>query len=155
MVLASTGGATATIHAPIEKAREAILQVTNGQLPRVVIDSTGNALVFAAAQGLTADHGTVVLLGDTGQPAKQALTADVITRGLTIVGAHDNHNTPEWNNATIAQLFFNLVATGRFSLEGLNSHIFTPKQCAEAYAVANRDRASTMGMVFDWSQTSE
>ncbi len=64
------------------------------------------------------------------------------------VGAN---NTPEWNQATITQLFYDLAATGRFALEGLTSHVFKPEQCAEAYATANRDRASTMGILFDWT----
>ena len=151
LALAADGGATATISAPVAEARELVLKANRGRLPRVVIDSTGNAAVFAAALGLTADHGIVVVLGDTGQPGSQMLTHDVITRGLTIVGAHDAHNTAEWTDATITRLFFSLVSSKRFPLEGLTSHVFAPEQCAEAYAVANRDRAGTMGILFDWA----
>lgn len=155
MPLAKAGGATATITAPIDQAREAILEAGGGKLPRVVNDSTGNAVVFAAALGLAADRGTVVILGDTGQPTKQTLTTDVITRGLTVVGAHDGHSTPEWNDATITRLFYDLAASNRFALEGLTSHVFKPEDCAEAYATANRDRASTMGILFDWTSKGE
>ena len=122
-----------------------------GKQPRVVIDSTGNATVFAAALGLAADRGTVVLMGDTGSPTRQTLTADVVLRGLNIVGAHDGHNTNEWNVATISQLFFNLVASGRFPMTGLTSHVFAVEDATEAYITANRDRASTMGLIFDWT----
>jgi 2-desacetyl-2-hydroxyethyl bacteriochlorophyllide A dehydrogenase len=149
--LAEAGGATALVTFPISEARDAVLAAGNGKLPRVVIDSTGNATVFAAALGLAADRGTVVIMGDTGSPTKQALTSDVISRGLTVVGAHDGHSTPEWNGATISQLFFNLVASGRFPMSGLTSHTFTPEQATEAYVTANRDRASTMGLIFDWT----
>jgi len=148
--LARAGGATAAIAAPIDKAREAILQANGGKLPRVVIDTTGNAKVFEAALGLAAPFGTVVVLGDTGRPAGQHLTPDVVTRGLRIVGAHDGHNTAEWNNSTITGLFLSLTASGRFSLEGLNTHRFPPRECTDAYETANRDRAKTMGIVFDW-----
>jgi 2-desacetyl-2-hydroxyethyl bacteriochlorophyllide A dehydrogenase len=148
--LARAGGATAVIPHPIEEARAAILAANHNGLPRVVIDSTGNAVVFAAALGLAADHGRVVILGDTGQPTKQQLTMDVITRGLTIVGTHDNHNTPQWNASSIPRLFFDLASTGRFPLNGLNSHIFAPGACKDAYETANRDRSKTMGLVFDW-----
>jgi 2-desacetyl-2-hydroxyethyl bacteriochlorophyllide A dehydrogenase len=151
MPLAKAGGATALITAPIDQAREAVLAAGEGKLPRVVIDSTGNAAVFAAALGLAADFGKVVVMGDTGSPGRQTLTPDVIMRGLTIVGAHDGHTTAEWNGTTIGKLFFSLAASGRFPLEGLTSHVFAPRDCAEAYATANRDRASTMGLVFDWS----
>jgi 2-desacetyl-2-hydroxyethyl bacteriochlorophyllide A dehydrogenase len=150
MPLAKSGGATALVALPIGEAREAVLAAGQGKLPRVVIDSTGNAVVFAAALSLAADRGTVVILGDTGSPASQTLTKDVITRGLTITGAHDGHSTAEWDNATISQLFFNLIATGRFPMAGLTSHVFSAVDATEAYLTANRDRASTMGLIFDW-----
>ena len=149
--LARKGGATTTIAKPIEEAREEILAVGNGVGPRVIVDSTGNAAVFSSALRIAANFGRVVLLGDTGFPQQQNLTRDVLTRGLTIVGAHDGHNTPEWNESTIAALFFNYVASGRFNMEGLTSHVFKPEQCLEAYTTANRDRASTMGILFGWS----
>jgi 2-desacetyl-2-hydroxyethyl bacteriochlorophyllide A dehydrogenase len=148
--LAKKGGATA-VSLPIAEAKDAILASNGGSLPRVVIDSTGHPAVFAAALGLAKNFGTVVVLGDTGTPAGQHLTGDVVTRGLHIVGVHDGHNTPEWNQATITKLFFALAASGRFSLDGLNTHSFKPEECAEAYGIANRDRASTMGIIFDWS----
>jgi len=154
MPLAKAGGASATISEPIGEAREALLAAGGGQLPRVVIDSTGNAAVFAAALGLAGDRGTVVILGDTGQPVRQSLTPDVITRGLTIIGAHDAHNTLQWNDATVAELFFVLSSTGRFPLDGLISHRFQPEQCTEAYETANRSRGETMGILFDWSGDS-
>lgn len=149
--IAKVGGATATISLPIAKAEKAILAANDGELPRVVIDSTGNAAVFAAALGLVQTLGTVVILGDTGAPTSQHLTTDVINRGLRIVGAHERFNTKEWNNNTITRLFFSLAAAGRFSLDKLNTHHFQPEQCVEAYDLANRDRASTMGIIFHWT----
>jgi len=151
MPLAQAGGATDVITAPITEAREALQRIGRGRLPKFVIDSTGNAAVFSAALGLVADRGRVVIMGDTGSPASQTLTTDVITRGISIVGAHDLHNTVEWHDATIVRYFYSLVTSGRFSLEGLTSHVFTPDQCAEAYLTANRDRSSTMGLIFDWA----
>jgi 2-desacetyl-2-hydroxyethyl bacteriochlorophyllide A dehydrogenase len=148
--LARRGGATAVISAPIAAAREQILEANRGALPDIVIDSTGNAQVFAAALGLAAQFGKVVVLGDTGQPSDQRLTPDVVIRGVRVVGAHDSHDDEKWHNGTITRLFFSLVASGRISLEGLNTHIFRPTDCVEAYATANRERAKTMGIVFDW-----
>lgn len=151
MPLAKAGGATATITAPISEAREAILRANDGQLPRVVIDSTGHAAVFAEALGVAADRGTVVVLGDTGYPTQQTLTSDVVNRGLKIIGAHDGHTTAEWHDATITRLCYRLATSGRFSLEGLTSHVFKPDDCVKAYATANQDRAATMGIIFDWT----
>jgi 2-desacetyl-2-hydroxyethyl bacteriochlorophyllide A dehydrogenase len=151
MPLAKAGGATTAITAPIKEARDAVFAAGGGKLPRVVIDSTGNAAVFAAALGLAARFGKVVIMGDTGSPTHQALTPEVIMNGLTIVGAHDSHTAPPWTDASIIKLFFSLAASGRFPLQGLTSHIFKPEQCAEAYTTANRDRATTMGIIFDWA----
>jgi 2-desacetyl-2-hydroxyethyl bacteriochlorophyllide A dehydrogenase len=149
--LARAGGATATCSLPIAEAREAILAAGGGKLPRVVIDSTGHAQVFAAALTLAEDFGTVVILGDTGSPASQFLTPDVLRRGLKITGVHDSHNNERWNEKTMTELFFSLAVDGRFSAKGLNSHRFKPEDCAEAYATANRERAKTMGIVFQWT----
>lgn len=152
LILAKTGGATLAIPEPIESAKAAILAGNGGKLPRVVIDSTGNETVFAHALGLAADFGRVVVLGDTGRPANQKLTSDVITRGLTVVGAHDCHNTDMWNLQSISKLFLTLVAQGRFSVEGLNSHSFAPQDCRRAYELANTGRSATMGILFDWAE---
>jgi 2-desacetyl-2-hydroxyethyl bacteriochlorophyllide A dehydrogenase len=149
--MARKGGATTTIAKTIEEAREEILAAGNGIGPRVIVDSTGNAAVFSAALRIVGDLGRVILLGDTGFPQQQNLTRDVLTRGLTIIGVHDSHNTPEWHEKTVAELFFTYAATGRFNMEGLTSHVFKPEQCMDAYTVANRDRASTMGILFNWA----
>jgi 2-desacetyl-2-hydroxyethyl bacteriochlorophyllide A dehydrogenase len=151
MPLAKAGGATALVEKSITEAREAVLAANGGKQPRVVVDSTGNATVFAEALTLAARFGRVVILGDTGAPAQQKLTPDVITRGLTIVGAHDGLDTERWNLQSVINFFFTLVASGRFPLDGLTSHVFAPQDCAEAYATANRDRSSTMGLIFDWT----
>ena len=151
LALALAGGATSVIAEPIASAREAVLAANDGELPNVVIDSTGNVAVFAAALGLVATQGTVVVLGDTGAPAEQKLSSDVITRALRIVGTHDGQLLPGWTNARIMQLFFRLALSRRFSLEGVDTHYFRPEDCANAYATANRERATTMGILFDWT----
>lgn len=144
------GGATAAVAKPIAEAKEDILAANGNALPRVVIDSTGNSAVFAAALGLADTGGRVVVLGDTGSPAGQRLTSDVINRGLMIVGAHDSVETAQWHNASITKYFLDLAASGRFSLDGLNTHFFAPEDCAKAYELANTERSKTMGIVFDW-----
>lgn len=143
--LAKKGGATSVIETPIAED-------TKIEEARVVIDCTGNAKVFSTALRLVKNRGRVVILGDTGAPSTQHLTSDVITRGLSIVGAHDVHETPEWNGRTIVDYFFNLASTGRFDLSGLTSHTFAPADCEKAYATANTARETTMGLLFDWSK---
>ncbi|MFA6960417.1 MAG: zinc-binding alcohol dehydrogenase [Opitutaceae bacterium] len=148
--MAAASGAI-PVMASSDQALDAIKAALGGNRPRSVIDSTGNAAVLRTAFGLVADFGTVVVLGDTGSPGSQTLTGDVIMRGIRIVGAHDTHNTPEWNNAVAAAHFFTFVQSGRFSMQGLNTHHFRPEACKEAYTLATTDRLRTMGILFDWT----
>jgi len=150
MHFAERGGATATIVSPIEEARDAVMAANGGVLPRVVIDTTGHWSVLPSALSLADNFGTVVILGDTGEPSKQVLTPDVIRRGLRVVGAHDAHNNDQWNNASIASVFMTLVRQKRFDVSDLITHTFRPSQCEEAYATATRERSSTMGILFSW-----
>jgi len=150
--LATRGGATAVIDLPVEECKDAVLAATGGKPPRVVNDATGNAAVFATALRLVDTFGRVVILGDTGSPVSQHLTHDVITRGITIKGAHDGHVDEIWHEMSIARLFFSLAARGRFDLKGLTSHLFRPEDAQAAYDTANTRRGETMGILFDWTE---
>ncbi len=154
MALARRGGATATIAKPLLEASAALLAACGGRKPRVVIDSTGHAGVFSAALGAARDRGKVVLMGDTGSPSEQRLTSDVLSRGVSIVGAHDCHNDAEWYDRTIATLFFQLAADGRFDVGGLESHAFAPSDCVAAYDLISTRRGETMGVLFNWNNIS-
>jgi threonine dehydrogenase-like Zn-dependent dehydrogenase len=149
--LARSGGATTTIAKRIAEARQELAAIDKDQRPRVVIDATGNADVLPDALGIVARRGTVVLLGDSGSPSQQRLTSDVVTRGVTIVGAHGSLEDERWTSASISEHFFDLVAQKRFSLDGLNTHTFKPQECGKAYEIANTRRGETMGILFDWA----
>jgi threonine dehydrogenase-like Zn-dependent dehydrogenase len=150
--LARRGGATATIAKPVAEAQSDILAANDGELPDVVIDGTGNAAVFAAALPLARKYGRVVLLGDTGSPTQQRLTNDVVTRGLTIVGAHDGHARDPWTESRIVRFFFTLLADGRMDMDGMNTHEFAPEDCGKVYDQASNRRQETMGILFDWTK---
>ncbi|MBA2482052.1 MAG: zinc-binding alcohol dehydrogenase [Planctomycetes bacterium] len=151
--LAKRGGATTTIAKPIRDAIAHLAGCADGDRPRVVIDGTGHAEVFGAALEAVRDQGRVVVLGDTGSPAKQALSSHVILRGLTIVGAHDGLRDAHWSPDRICRYFFELALSKRFDLSGLVTHVFDPKDCEKAYGTASSRRGETMGILFDWSAT--
>ncbi len=119
----------------------------------VVVDATGNAKVFAAALGMARPRGTVVLLGDTGTPAEQRLTSDLIVKGLHVVGAHDGHSTEPWGERRIVELFADMVASGRIDMTGLTTHVVPAARAPEAYEAITRDPAHTLGVSLDWRGT--
>lgn len=150
LAFAVTGGATHTLAASAFDARQAVEELLDGP-PDVVVDATGYAPVFEAALAMVKTRGRVLVIGDTGTPSDQRLTPDLVTRAVSVHGAHDGTVFPDRDKFAIARLFFHLVASRRFSLEGMNTHFFDPEQAAEAYGLANQARGDTMGIVFRWS----
>ncbi|MEK7414933.1 MAG: zinc-binding dehydrogenase [Planctomycetota bacterium] len=149
---AKRGGATRTFSCPLNELKEPLMAELGGELPRVVVDSTGHNAVFAEALGLARPRGRLVLIGDTGTPTQQHLTGAVITQGLTIVGAHDCHNDNGWNDLAVGKYFLRMVKSGRFNMDDMITHKFAPADCAKAYATVNAARGTAMGVVFDWSK---
>ena len=150
LAAATRAGAHATISASVHAAVDAVRAAFGGDLPQVVVDATGHHQVLASALGLAGRKGRILVIGDTGTPSEQRMSPDLISKGLTIVGAHDGHEEPGWDGARYYRLFFAMVAAGRFPLGGLATHAFTPEQCREAYAAADERRGETMGIFFDW-----
>ncbi|HRU00933.1 MAG TPA: zinc-binding alcohol dehydrogenase, partial [Victivallales bacterium] len=149
--MAKKGGASHCISKSLSESFEEIKKICGGDGPQTVIDSTGHYQVFQDVLKIAGKFGRVVILGDTGSPANQHLSSEVMTKGLHIVAAHDCHETPNWNFKIISNLFFEFVKSGKFSLEGLNTHIFEPEQYREAYKIANEKRGETMGILFKWN----
>lgn len=153
--LAKAGGATCTIDKPIGDALPEVEAACGGKAPGIVVDTTGNAAVFESALAAAASFGKVVIMGDTGSPANQNLSSDVLRKGLTIVGAHDNHVTAEWTSQVIVDLFYHLLTTGAISVDGLITHRFAPDACEEAYKIAanpgHADQGAALGVRFNWT----
>lgn len=132
------------------------LQELFGGFPDVVFDTTGVAAVFPLALALPREFGTLVLLGDAGDPSEQRLTGDVLTRGVRVVGAHMMHEDLHgargevWTEATIAAHFFRLWRVGRFPVEGLITDRYAPENAAEVYARLEERNLGTMGILFEW-----
>ncbi len=156
--MARAHGATLTLQKSAAEARADVLAATGGRLADVVYDITGHPSVLPLTFPLTRTLGKIVLLGDAGTPTQQHLTGELISRGLSIIGAHDN-NPPKtandhawWTRNHMADLFMTYVAQRRMRVADLITHRFTPVQAPEAYRRLTEDRATAMGVVFDWSQ---
>lgn len=121
--------------------------------PPLVIDTTGNANVFEHTLAAAPEFGRIILIGDTGYPKNQCLTSDFMTKGLTVQAVHDSHDRDGWTQRRIDQKFFYCVQDGRFELDGLITHEFSPRECVQAYALADQQRERVMGIVFDWHET--
>lgn len=157
LAMARGGGATTTLAMGAAEAREAVLEMTVGAGADVVYDVTGAASVFPVALGLLRRFGRLVLLGDTGTPSAQHLTADVIRNGLTIVGAHDSHpplvetDHAPWTRQRMAALFFTFLQRGDMRVADLVTHRFAPTEASAVYRLLHDDPAVAMGVIFNWT----
>lgn len=152
LALAREGGATATVARRLQPEEiDPVIAGLGGWRPEVIFDCTGNPAVLAAALGLAADHGKIIILGDTGFPELQRLTSDLVWRGVSILGVHDLHAQSQWGDEReIFQLFFRSLSRGRFSTAGLITHKFGPRQAQQAYLLAEKKKGDTGGILFDW-----
>jgi 2-desacetyl-2-hydroxyethyl bacteriochlorophyllide A dehydrogenase len=156
--MAQSHGATVILPMGVADAREAILDLTEGAGADVVYDVTGSPPVFESALTLLRRFGRLVLLGDTGSPSAQHLTGDVVTKGLSILGAHDS-NPPAlstdheyWSHQRMADLFYTYVLRGDMRVTDLITHRFSPADAPQAYRILREERATAMGVLFDWTQ---
>ena len=156
--MAATLGATHTLEMGAGEAKARVGELTEGRLADVVFDVTGHPTVFPAALGLVRRFGKMLLLGDTGEPSKQCLTSDVMTRGVRILAAHDGDAPPDatdyhfWTRSNMSALFFDFVARGQMNIEPLVTHRFSPHDAEAAYHLLLHDRSQAMGVIFDWEQ---
>lgn len=148
---AMAGGATALLCGDITELLPEIREIDEGRGPPLVVDTTGNAAAFQPALAATAQFGKLILLGDCGYPSRQCLSSDLMTKGLTLQATHDSHDRDGWTERRIDELFFQTVAAGRFPLDGMISHEFIPAECAAAYALAEQQRHTAMGILFNWT----
>jgi len=154
---AAAHGATSTLQMTAAEALDEVKRLSGGRGADVVYDVTGHPKVFASALTLARRFGRVVLLGDAGQPSEQRLTIDVVTRGLTIVGAHDGHPPDQptdlvrWSNQQMYDLFLKYVARKQIRVGDLITHHFKPANCQDAYNVLKEKRDQAMGVMFDWA----
>lgn len=143
-------GATYAVATDAARARDEVLARTDGEGAAVVFDVTGSEPVFADALRLARRHGTVVLLGDAGDPGEQRLGPELLLAGLRVVGAHSTHaDTAE--RRRMADEFFAFVQDGTVVVRDLITSRVSPQDAPALYAsLADADPAR-LGVLFDWS----
>lgn len=158
--MASQHGATHLIRRDVVEARKEVMAATADRGCDLVFDATGAPAVFANALRLVRPLGKLVLVGDSGFPSQQHLTGDLVTRGVTVYGAHDGNagfvatNHMPWTNPVMGELFLEYVRRGDMRVHDLITHRFRPEQAVEAYATLKANRESAIGVLFEWPAPS-
>ncbi|MCE9589079.1 MAG: zinc-binding dehydrogenase [Planctomycetes bacterium] len=155
--MAKAHGATHALGVGIEKAYDAVIAITGPRRAQVLYEMTGHPAVFAHALALLGKHGRLALIGDTGTPAEQHLTFDIIGRDLRIFGAHATNPPPEatddtpWSRRAMIQAFFKFLTRGQMKVSDLVTHRFDYSKAADAFALLSHRRDEAMGVILDFT----
>jgi len=149
-------GAGSALNPGHDDVRARLDDITRGRKLDVVFEVTGNPDVIPSLPPLIKRGGRLVLLGSPRGPSTVDFHDDVHTFGLKVIGAHasnhPSHETPfnQWTWQRNGELFFDLLRAGRVRVGELISHRFPWREAPEVFAMLDRDRTPTRGVLLDW-----
>ncbi|MDI9498353.1 MAG: zinc-binding dehydrogenase [Bacillota bacterium] len=149
-------GATVTLTLEALAAEEPLLKLTGGTLADIVFDATGIADVLAAACKLARDYGRIGLVGDSPTPSQQHLGPGVVSRYLSILGAHGNMTAPgdgpfyPWTEKRVNDISRLLIRQRRLELDSLVTHRISPHEAPELYRQLECRGVESIGVILDW-----
>jgi len=158
--LSSKLGADYTINPLREKPKDRILELTDGKGASVVIEATGNPEAIPVALKLAGRCGRVILLGSTRGENTVNFYRDVHTKGLHIIGAHNNirpryeSSYGFWTIEDDSRLILKLIEKRLLKVKDLITLKMSFNKVKEAYRRLIELKGETMGIILDWSEAS-
>ncbi len=128
--LARELGATHTINAAQEDAREAIVSMLGGRPLDVFIDNTGIPSIIEMGYGLTAPQGRTILVGVPKSGSNISIHSLPLHFGKVLTGSHGGEAIPE----TDIPRYLRLYRSGKLALRPLITETFTLDRINEAIA---------------------
>jgi threonine dehydrogenase-like Zn-dependent dehydrogenase len=125
--LAKDNGCTYVFDANMENLEQEFKNINNGNLPQVVIESTGFPKPIELSLQYAQKFGRVIILGSTRGNSEINFYRDVHKKGLTIIGAHISTNPmvqsypAHWSFKDNATCFLNLLKEKRVNVTSLIS----------------------------------
>ena len=147
---------------PLEISRR--VEEITGAGAQIGLECTGVPAAIRDLPALMARRGHVVLVGsprgDGGDmtPFLNHFHLWQPHGDLTLVGAHEwktpPHPTPFVKHSMTrnVRILADLMLTKRLLLKPLLSHVFHPRNAAEAYRCLDAEKQGTLGVVFDWTK---
>jgi threonine dehydrogenase-like Zn-dependent dehydrogenase len=151
--VAEAHGATQTFPGSAADAGAFVADHTDGRLADIVFDATGHFAVFPLALKLVRNFGKLMLIGDSPHPGRQVLTADLVTRQITVRGCH-NENLADgrvWTTQRQIKLLYRYLERSQMRVEDLITGRHAPEEAPQVYADLLTNRSATIGVSFDWS----
>lgn len=136
---------------------EVAKQLTRGRMLDVVFEVTGNASAIPRQFEVLRRQGRFVVLSSPRGATAFDFHDYCSMPSHTIIGTHNSshpsHATLDnpWTQLRDAELFFDLLASGRIDVTPLISHRLSYTQAVEWYPRLLADRSEVMGAVLTWS----
>jgi threonine dehydrogenase-like Zn-dependent dehydrogenase len=156
--LASRLGATHTVCAPVDQARDEVLRLTRGRGADVAFEVTGHPAVVAPLLKLMRREGRVILLGSSRGASQVDFHDEVHTLGLHLIGAHvsthPQHETflAPWTRERHVELFLDLLQARHLDITSLITHRYSAAQAPEAFRMLAEDRTRALAVLLDWKR---
>ncbi len=156
--LAEQHGATHTFSGLAQDAGETIREITSGEMLDAVWDATGHPAALAACVQLLRKRGRVILVGDCPTPNEQYIGPGVVSNSISILGIHDTSSPPfhseftPWTKRRMITLFYDYLLQARMQVKDLITHRHSPLDAPHVYERLTRDRADSIGVIFDWDE---
>ncbi|HEV2072741.1 MAG TPA: zinc-binding alcohol dehydrogenase [Thermomicrobiales bacterium] len=162
-VLARQAGIHHTIEAESGYTVSRIMDASEGNGARTVIEATGNPRLVESALQMAAPKGEVILLGSplTASGHDEALSVYVLhlihRKGVRITGAHESlipviaAHGDILDQRTLARKALDLIDRKHLVVEHLISDIVRPGEIERAYTSLLRDKDTTMAVLIDWT----
>ena len=158
LAVAHAHGAAWTFAGSTADAVPFIEEHTHGELANVVFDATGHWVVFPLALKLVRRFGVLMLIGDSPHPSEQVLTADVLTRQISVRCTHNEQLPPHvegWSAVRQIELFHTYIEREQMRVEDLITSRFAPQEAPGVYAQLLENRAETTGVVYEWNRSED
>jgi 2-desacetyl-2-hydroxyethyl bacteriochlorophyllide A dehydrogenase len=156
--LAAACGADICLDPTAAESGDALLEVTEGRGPAVVIEATGSPEVVNDAFARAADHGRVVLLASTRGVTEANFYRDIHRKGLIVLGAHAIVHPPHdsspgfWTLDEDTRLVLRMLAAGRLQVGPLTSEIAPCEEAPRLYEQLGSWRKDALGMILRWRE---
>ena len=138
---------------------EAVMDWTDGQGARIVVEAIGISELIAQAASITIKHGELILLGTPRAHAvfdATAMLLDIHMRAIKMIGALEwtwPQNPVQRARDITAnyKLLVDWIYSGKLLTRPLLTHVAKPEECQDIYEGLTRNKDEYMSAVFDWT----
>lgn len=123
----------------------------------VLIEASGNPVVYPTALSLICTGGQMVALGSPRAPVEINFYKGIHQREIEMVGAYvgvtptQDHPYYRHTKARDRKLLLDLIAQGRLSARDLITHRWRPDNSQAMYEMLHHEPGASLGVVFDWT----